>query len=403
MHILIVTPHFYPENFRINDFAKALVQKGHNISVITGTPDYPSGKIYDGYGFFKRTQEVWEGISISRIPVFPRGKGKNWQLFLNYLTYVISGCIYALIIKKDFDLIFVNETSPITIGIPAILIKKRKKIPLVFWVLDLWPESVSAAGNLKTDFLPKLLLPCVKWIYKNCDKILVSSRGFVASITEKGVSKGKIEYFPQWAESVFNSNANKFMDVKLPDGFKVLFAGNIGEAQDFESILNAAEILREYKNIHWIILGDGRKIGYVKEQVRLRKLEETFHILGKFPLEAMPSFYSKVDAFLLSLKKKHIFSLTVPGKLQSYLAFGRPIITMLDGEGSNIVKEAKAGLTCGSGDYNLLAKNILTLYSLSKSELDTFSSNARKYYLENFERSKLIDRAEKVFFSLYLN
>lgn len=399
MRILIITPHFYPENFRINDFAKGFIEKGHRITVLTGTPDYPSGKFFDGYGLIKKSREVWQGIKIYRVPVFPRSRGKNWQLFLNYFTYVISGCIYAFFIKKDFDVIFINETSPITIGIPAIVIKKIKKIPIVFWVLDLWPESVSAAGNLKTNIIPKLLLPMVKWIYKNSDKILVSSRGFISSISEKGVPKEKIEYFPQWAEPLFNEISKSEVPVRLPDGFKILFAGNIGEAQDFESVLCAAELLKENKNIHWIILGDGRRYEYVKEQIKIRELAPNFHLLGKFPLDAMPAFYSKADALLLSLKKEHIFSLTVPGKLQSYLACGRPILTMLDGEGSAIVDDAKAGLTSGAGDYQSLAKNVLFMSKLDNEELNKYCINARQYYLDNFERNKLLNQAEKTLLS----
>ncbi|OGU49275.1 MAG: hypothetical protein A2006_08255, partial [Ignavibacteria bacterium GWC2_35_8] len=274
MHILIVTPHFWPENFRINDLAKGLNERGHKIAVLTVTPDYPSRKFYKSYGWFKKSRELWENINIYRIPVIPRGKGKNWQLFLNYLTYVISGCIYALVIKKNFDIIFVHETSPITIGIPAIVIKKISKIPIVFWVLDLWPESVTAAGNLKSSLIPKLLMPMVRWIYKNSDKILVSSRGFISSIKEKGIPEEKIDYFPQWAESIFKpiEHIPNDIDVVFPNGFKVLFAGNIGEAQDFESILSAAELLQEYKNIHWIILGDGRRYDFVKEQIKVRHL-----------------------------------------------------------------------------------------------------------------------------------
>ncbi len=402
MHILIVTPHFYPENFRINDFAKGLIERGHKITVLTGVPDYPSGKFYAGYGIFKRLHELWEDISIYRVAVFPRGRGKNWQLFLNYLTYIVSGCVSALLIKKDFDIIFVNETSPITIGIPAILIKKIRKVPIVFWVLDLWPESVFAAGNLKTNLIPKLLLPLVRLIYRNCDRILVSSRGFISSIVEKGVPEGKIEYLPQWAETVFMpvEKDSSNIQVDLPNGFKVLFAGNIGEAQDFESILNASELLKENKNIHWIILGDGRRYDYVKEQIKVRNLENNFHLLGKYPLELMPTFYANADVLLLSLKKEYIFSLTVPAKLQSYLACGRPILTMLDGEGSVIVKNAKAGLTCNSGDYHSLAKNVLHMSQLNKEEIRNYCDNARSYYLENFERNKLLNQAEQILLHL---
>ena len=382
MHILIVTPHFYPENFRINDFAKAFIEKGHKITVLTATPDYPEP--FDGYGIFKRSKELWEGIKIYRAPVITRGNGRRLRLFLNYLSFIISGSLYAIFLRrKRIDLVFVFEPSPVTIGIPAVVVKKLKKIPLVFWVLDLWPESVSAAGNLKTSLVPGLLIPMVRFIYHNCDKILVSSKAFISSIVDKGIEEKKISYFPQWAETIFKPMAvDKKLPVELPEGFKIIFAGNIGEAQGFESILNAAELLRDYNDIHWIIIGDGRRSDFVKKQVELKNLGQTFHLLGKFPLELMPYFYSKADALFLSLKDEYIFSLTVPAKMQSYLACGRPVLAMLNGEGSNIVKEANAGLICASGDFKTLAANILIMYKMEKTELQKFGMNGREYYLK---------------------
>jgi hypothetical protein len=197
LKILIVTPHFHPENFRINDFALEYIKKGHQVSVLTGIPDYPSRKFYRNYGIIKNNRENYNGIKIYRAPLITRGSGTNFRLALNYITYIIGGLLTSLfLLNKKFDLIFVFEPSPITIGIPAIFIKKIKKIPICFWVLDLWPESVVSGGNLKSSFIPKLLHPIVKFIYNNCDKILVSSSGFIDSIVEKGIKPNKIEFFP---------------------------------------------------------------------------------------------------------------------------------------------------------------------------------------------------------------
>ena len=200
MNILIVTPHFYPENFRINDFAEAFTKRGHEISVLTGVPDYPDGKFYDGYGLFKKNREIYNGIKIYRAPLIPRGSGSNIRLALNYISFIFGALFTSLfMMKNEFDIVFVFEPSPITVGIPAIFIKKIKKIQLCFWVLDLWPESVVSAGNLTSSFIPRILNPIVRYIYKNSDRILVSSNGFINSIVDKGVSRGKIEFFPQWA------------------------------------------------------------------------------------------------------------------------------------------------------------------------------------------------------------
>jgi len=371
--------------------------------VLTSIPNYPKGKYYDGYGVFKKRTEIYKGINIHRLPVIPRGNGSSLMLSLSYLSYVFVGLFYSLfLIRKNYDLVFVFEPSPITVAIPAILIKKLSNVPLCIWVLDLWPESVSAAGNLKTDIIPKLLLPVVRFIYKHSDIIMVSSKGFINSISEKGVDKDKIIYFPQWSEELFESRDFSSKDNKklIPDGFVVMFAGNIGEAQDFPSVINAAIRLKQYRDIHWVILGSGRKETWLKEAIIRNNLEENFHLLGQFPIEKVPEFYSYADVLFISLKREDIFALTVPAKLQTYLASGKPILTMLDGEASSIVKESKSGLNAESGDSKLFADNILKMKQMTSSDLKQFGNNGFDYYKEYFKSDVLIDRAEKIFISM---
>ena len=306
MKILLVTQYFYPENFRINDFASEFKNRGYEITVLTGIPNYPTGKYYNGYGLFKKNRETYKGIKIFRSPLIPRGSGSPFRLALNYISFIIGSTFTSLfLLHKQFDIIFVFEPSPITVCLPAIFIKKIKKIPICFWVLDLWPESVVSAGNLKTGLIPKILNPLVKFIYRHSDKILVSSRGFINSIEEKGINKNKVDFFPQWAEAIFKPlkpNVNLLNSISS-NSFKVMFAGNIGEAQDFPSILKAAELLKDNKNINWIILGGGRKKEWVESQIKENNLEKCFHMLGSFPLEKMPEFYSQADCMLFSLKK----------------------------------------------------------------------------------------------------
>ncbi len=407
MNILIVTPHFYPENFRINDFALEYVKWGHKVSVLTGTPDYPSRKFFKKYGFFKKNNENYKGIKIYRAPLITRGSGSNFRLALNYMTYVLGALLTSLfLLKKKYDIIFVFEPSPITIGIPAIFIKKIKKIPICFWVLDLWPESVISAGNLKTSFIPKLLNPIVKFIYNNCDKILVSSNGFKSSIVEKGIDKDKIHFFPQWAESLFKPVEKNYdlLPLEIPkDSFKIMFAGNIGEAQDFSSILKAAKKLKNNKNIHWIIIGDGRRSNWVKAKIIDYKIQSTFHMLGRHDIEKMPEYYSLADAMLFTLKDELIFSLTIPAKVQSYLACRKPILAMINGEASKIIEENKTGYTCPAGDFDGLVQNIIKISSLDKKELDELAENSLKCYQEFFERDMLLKKAEDIFFRMIKN
>jgi len=403
MNILIVTQYFYPEIFRINDLAFELQNSKHNITVLTSVPNYPVGKFYQGYGIFKRNRENFKGIKIYRAPVIPRGIGSPTRLAINYFSYIV-GSIFAsiFVMKNKLDIIFVFEPSPITVGLPAVFIKKIKRIPIVFWVLDLWPESVVSAGNLKSSIIPRILIPLVKFIYHHADKILVSSNGFIKSIVDKGVSRGKIEYFPQWAEPLFKPlKPDKYLLGQIPIGsFKIMFAGNIGESQDFPSILEAARILRNDNSIHWIILGAGRKEEWVKSKIKEYKLGNCFHMLGSFPLDKMPKYYSLADVMLLSLKKEYIFSITIPAKVQSYMACGKPILAMIDGEASKIIQDANAGMTCHAEDPQELAKNVMKMKVMLHDGIIDFGGNARKYYDENFERSFLFNKAEQILSSI---
>ncbi len=403
LNILIVTPHFYPENFRINDFAEAFTKRGHEISVLTGVPDYPEGKFYDGYGLFKKNREIYNGIKIYRAPLIPRGSGSNIRLALNYISFIFGALFTSLfMMKNEFNIVFVFEPSPVTVGIPAIFIKKIKKIPLCFWVLDLWPESVVSAGNLKSSFIPRILNPIVRYIYKHSDRILVSSNGFIHSIVDKGISKDKIEFFPQWAEPIFKTmKSNKFLLTGVPEkSFKIMFAGNIGEAQDFPSIIEAARQLRHDQDIQWVVLGGGRREEWVKSKIKEYELENSFHLLGSFPLEKMPEFYANADAMLFSLKDEYIFSVTIPAKVQSYLACGKPILAMVNGEGGKVVVDAKAGLSCAAESPHELVQNILKMKAMREKDLSEMGENARKYYDDNFERNSLFDRAEYIFKSM---
>jgi len=404
LNILIVTPHFHPENFRINDFAIEFIKRGHGITVLTAVPDYPKGKFFDGYSIIKKCRENYNGIKIYRAPIIPRGSGSKLRLSLNYISFVIGGIFTSLfLLKKNLDIIFVFEPSPITVGLPAIFIKKIKKIPICFWVLDLWPESVVSAGNLKSGFIPSLLKPVVKYIYDNCNKILVSSKGFIDSIKSKGINANKIKYFPQWAEAIFIPIINKDDSLikNIPENcFKIMFAGNIGEAQDFPSIMEAAKLLKDKTDIHWIILGGGSKEKWVRKKVSEYGLNHCFHMLGSYPIEKMPHYYSHADAMLFSLKDEYIFSITVPAKVQSYLACGKPILSMINGESSKLIKNNKAGLTCVAGDYLKLSKNILIMKEMSLEEKKQMSNNSYSCYKKNFDREMLFNRAENIFESL---
>ncbi|MCD4743899.1 MAG: glycosyltransferase family 4 protein [Desulfobacteraceae bacterium] len=398
MHILIISQYFWPENFRINELSLSLKKKGHQVTVLTGQPNYPEGNFLKGYGFFKKNRENYDGVNIIRVPIIPRGRGSAFRLIINYLSFVLSAGILGPAFCHDkYDVIFVYEPSPVTIGISAIVMKKIKRVPIMFWVQDLWPETLSAVGVIRSKTILKIVGWMVRFIYSQCDRILIQSKSFRSSV-EKYTSKPEsIFYFPNSAEELYqplNLKADVSEGELMPSDFRVMFAGNIGAAQGFVTILDAASLLKEHKKIHWVILGDGRIRPWVEDEIKKRGLEETFHLLGKHPIETMPRFFSFADALLVTLKKDPIFSLTIPAKLQSYLACGRPVIAALDGAGAEVVEESKSGLVCPPDDSNKLAKAVLEMYSMPEENRKRMGKDGRKYFETFFEGKMLINKLE---------
>ncbi len=396
MHILIVTQYFWPENFRINDLSLGLLQRGHQVTVLTGVPNYPEGSFFSGYGYFNKQQD-YQGVKVLRVPLFPRGNGGGVRLALNYISFALAAStLGTLLCRGRFDQILVYEPSPITVGIPALILKKLKSAPVLFWVQDLWPESLSATGAVRSKKVLDLVACLVKFIYRRCDRILIQANSFFDSVLQQGGAKDRIFYFPNSAESLFTMPVPNCIQIpQLPDGFKILFAGNIGVAQDFETIIAAAERMQCHKDIKWIIVGDGRVRGWAEAEVKKRELTNNVYFLGRYPLEAMPAFFSQADALLVTLKREPIFSLTIPAKVQSYLACGKPIIGSLDGEGAKIVDDAGAGFTCQAGDPDALAQAVLKMHEASEPEREKMGEMARKYYETNFDRDMLLDRLDR--------
>jgi glycosyltransferase involved in cell wall biosynthesis len=398
MRILIISQYFWPEEFRINEFSRMLAERGHQVTVLTGIPNYPGGSFFPGYRFIRNKTENYEGIKIIRVPLLSRGKGGGFRLALNYFSFAFFASILGPFKCRDpYDVVFVYEPSPITVGLPAIVMKKIKSAPIVFWVQDLWPESLSATGAVKSRYILKMVEHLVRFIYSCCDLILVQSRVFINAISSMGIEQSKIKYFPNSAEEIFSQAdgvAKLSQGIKFPEGFRIMFAGNIGAAQDFETILTAAELIKKHADIHWVIVGDGRMFSWVQEQIKLRQLSQTVHLLGRHPVEAMPSFFSRADVMLVTLRKEPIFALTVPAKVQAYMASARPIIAALDGEGARTIEEAGAGLVCPSENAEMLAETVLKVYHMDQVQRKKMAMQGRKYFEDNFEPNKLIDDLE---------
>ncbi len=398
MKLLIVSQYFWPENFRINDLATELVERGHQVTVLTGQPNYPSGKTFPGYRWYSARQEIWKGMRIIRCPLIPRGNGGGFRLAINYLSFALSASLATTFMLKDrFDAIFVYEPSPITVALPALLLRKLRQSPVLLWVLDLWPESVAATGAIRSRLVLHLIGMLVRFIYARCDRILVQSKGFVEHVLNRGGHPESVRYFPSWAEPVFVSPPDTPIPYQLPRGFTVVFAGNIGVAQGFASILDGAELTRDRKDIQWILVGDGRLASWVRSEIQRRQLQDTVRMPGSFPLESMPALFAQADTLLVTLKQEPIFALTIPAKVQSYLACGKPIIGMLDGEGAEVLLQSGGALVGPAEDSFSLVKNVLKLSNMWPSTRQKMGENSRQYYLTHFDRMLLVSQLETWF------
>jgi glycosyltransferase involved in cell wall biosynthesis len=391
LKILVVTQYFWPESFLINDLVKTLSEQGHHVVVATGKPNYPEGKIYDGYSAAGIKKERYcKNIEVIRAPLRARGKGGAKDLLLNYLSFVWNGLrsYPALLDEYEFDCILVYALSPITAAIPAIPVKWIKHTHLAIWVQDLWPQSLNATGFVKNRFLIGIVGWLVKAIYYFTDTILVQSHAFINPVKQYA-REDKIIYYPN---SFLDCSQKKENIPRLPEkllstfehSFCLVFAGNLGRAQSVETLVSAAEKLKPLSNCKLILVGTGSMLSWIEQQKKLLGLNNLI-LAGRFPSSAMSHIYDKAEGLLVTLKKSEILSYTIPSKIQSYLAAGKPVVASLDGEGAKIINVAGAGLTCPAEDADCLAQNIEKLYNMSSIEREMYGKAGREYFLKNFE------------------
>ncbi len=397
MRLLIVSQYFWPESFRVNDLAAEMVRRGHDVTVLSGLPNYPDGRVFAEFRRDARRFAEYEGARIVRVPLAPRGTGRV-RLVLNYLSFAAAGCTLGAwrLRGNSFDAIFVFQPSPVTSSLPALLIGRLKAAPVVLWVLDLWPDTLEALGVVRSPRALRVLGALVGFIYRRCALVLGQSRAFVPNLAR--YTGTPVRYFPGWAEPIFDGGLDGIEPAPELGGersaFNVLFAGNIGDAQDFPAILDAAESLRGRLDVRWLIVGDGRAAGWVREEIRRRSLQGQVRMLGRYPIERMPSFFRGADALLVSLRPDPVFAMTIPGKVQAYLAAGLPVLGMLEGEGARVIEESEAGLVCPAGDGAALARRVEELAALPAEERARMGARGLRYARLEFDRDALIARLE---------
>lgn len=386
--ILVICQHYKPEPFRVSDYCEALAKEGHEVHVVTGYPNYPEGVIYDGYGSGKHIDEVIDGVYVHRCFTVPRGTGAVKRM-VNYYSFAASSTAYVLSKNcvasdgKSFDIVYCNQLSPVMMADAAIAYKKKHHVPAVLYCLDLWPESLIAGGIQRNSPIYRYYRHVSRNIYRQMDKILVTSRLFSDYLQQFGIEANRISYLPQYAEGLFDQ-----LPAKEENGtFDFLFAGNIGAAQSVETIIECARLLQS-SPARFHIVGSGSSFEQVK---LLANGLDNVVFYGRRPVEDMPEFYAKADALLVTLASDPVLSLTLPGKVQSYMASGKPIIGSIDGEAQIVIRDAECGFCSAAGDAQALAANIRRFMDPATSRT-AMGENARRYYEENFRQELFLKK-----------
>lgn len=400
MNLLVVSQYYYPEQFRINDICKEWVKRGYNVTVITGIPNYPQGKFYKGYNWFKNRKEEKDGVNIIRLPIISRGKSAI-RLVLNYLSFVISGFFFAKFTRKKFDKVFIYEVSPITQSYVGIWYAKRKKIECNLYVMDLWPESIQLATGIKNKTILNIVGKMVDNIYKNCDRIFTSSKSFIKSIEKRGQPSNKLLFWPQYAESFYKpipKDECYISEIPDDDTFKIIFAGNIGQAQGLDILVDVAkEIKQKSMNVKFYIIGDGRAKKTLIENVNKENVNDIIKFIEKKPANEIPKYYAVCDMAFISLKKDELSNQVLPAKLQSYLACGIPILGCVDGEAKDVIENSKAGYCVEHNSIQIVEK-IEEILKLSKKDFNIMQENAVRFFNNNYEKELLLKNMDRYLF-----
>lgn len=394
MKILVISQYFWPETFRVNDLCKELVARGNKVTVLTGRPNYPAGRLFSQYGENPDRFSDFHGATVTRLPIILRGNSK-FRLLLNYISYPLLATLYIAFKYRrlEFDRILVYQLSPILLAFPAVVLKRLSKKPLVMITVDLWPDTLKNFGFKETSIAYRLLEKFTDFIYLHCDRILVQSEAFYRNILNRIPSLSKtLEVFPSWADEIFEDLE---CVSESTDYFNILFAGNIGDAQDIPSVLECLKLLQTNERILFHFVGDGSEYDNLKLGLEQNQLTNAI-CHGRYPLEEMPKFYKMADCYLVTLKSNPAFAMTIPAKIQSYMRARKPILSMLDGEANEVIRRADCGMTAAAGDYATLARNAIQLSKADQNYLDRLGLNGLNYSVENYDRSKLIDRLVKI-------
>lgn len=403
-HILLISQYFYPETFRVNDMACEWVKRGYKVTVLTGIPNYPMGKYFDGYDRKHRTREQWNGVNIIRIPLMARGNSSNKLInaagmAANYFSFINSGKKWVK--SKEAtdlhaDLVFTFEVSPMTQALIGIWYGKRYNVPTYLYVQDLWPENVETVTGIHNRLIIGPIDRMVDKIYRETGTIFTTSPSFVEAIVNraKPVDRNKVFYWPQYAEEFYKPmNKQSVDEIPDDDSFKIAFTGNIGTAQGLEVLPKAALLLKS-ENVKFVIVGDGRYQPEFERQINELDVRDKFIMVPRVPAEKIPEILSVCDAGFISFNETPLWMKTIPAKLQSYMACGKAIIASASGETKRVIEESGCGVCCEIGNAEAIVNGIRVL---NKSDIKLLGNKARQYFEYKFNKKLLMDEMDQFF------
>lgn len=405
VRILLLSQWFDPEpTFKGLVFARALVEQGFEVEVVTGFPNYPGGKIYPGYKMQLCRKEIIDGVKITRLPLYPSHGRSGIGRAINYLSFAISSLIYGLFCAKRPQVIYAYH-PPLTVGISASIIRLFRRIPVVYDIQDMWPDTLRATGMVSNTTVLKAVGMLCSWVYKNVDQIVVLSPGFKRLLVERGVSESKVEVIYNWCAEDALTDSSRSLPSDFPNGlnFRILFAGTMGKAQALDAVLDAAKILSENnKNILFVFLGGGIEVEALRRKATAEQLENVL-FLSAVPMSDVGRYLKAADALLVHLKKDPLFTTTIPSKTQAYLASGKPILMAVDGDSADLIRKSGSGHIAESQNPEAIAAAALSLSLSSQAELNAMSKKGQEFYFSHMSLKHGVERFARIFNKFSVN
>ncbi len=404
MRILLITQWFDPEpTFKGLVFARALQAEGHEVEVITGFPNYPGGKVYPGYKVKWRQIEYIDGIRINRVPLYPSHDGSALKRIFNYVSFAISSCLYGLFAVGKPDVVYVYH-PPLTVGLSASIVSLFRRVPFVYDIQDLWPDTLTATGMVRNKYVLSIVSVLCKFVYRSASKLVVLAPGFKKKLIERGVAAQKIEVVYNWCDenSLKNYELNHSYAHEFYGRFNIVFAGNMGKAQGLDAVLNAAKLVKvDVPRAQFVMIGDGVEVGRLKQRVENENISNVL-FMPRIPMSAVGAALGAADVLLVHLKDDPLFSITIPSKTQAYLAVGKPIIMGVKGDAADLIKQAKAGVCIDPEDSMALARAVELLANKRQEELLEIGLNAESFYHKNLSLQIGVRRFSEIFNQLII-